>query len=187
MPEVNDEVLVAFEHGDINRPYVLGGLWNGKDETPVPLADAVGSDGKVNQRIIKSRSGHVIILDDTDGKESITIRDKTEKNEILIDSAKNTFSLKIDDAINVEAKGKITFKSPMNDFIIECKNFMVKAQQNTEIKANAKILVQSTGQLQLKGMQAALEGSVKAEVKGAMVGIAGQALTEIKGLMVKIN
>ena len=75
----------------------------------------------------------------------------------------------------------------MNDFIIECKNFKVKAQQNTEIKANAKILVQSTGQLQLKGMQAALEGSVKAEVKGAMVGIAGQAMTEIKGAMVKIN
>ncbi len=187
LPEVNDEVLVAFEHGDVNTPYVLGGLWNGKDETPIPLSDAVGSDGKVNQRIIKSRSGHVIILDDTEGKESITIRDKTEKNEIVIDSAKNTFSLKIDDAINVEAKGKITFKSPMNDFIIECKNFKVKAQQNSEIKANAKILVESTGQLQMKGMQATLEGTVKAEVKGATVGVVGQAMTEIKGMLVKIN
>ena len=187
LPEVNDEVLIAFEHGDINRPYVLGGLWNGKDETPLSLSDAVGSDGKVNQRIIKSRSGHVIILDDTQGKESITIRDKTERNEIVIDSAKNTLSLKIDDAINVEAKGKITFKSPMDDFIIECKNFKVKALQNSEIKANAKIVVESTGQLQIKGLQATLEGTVKAEVKGAMVGVAGQTLTEIKGLLVKIN
>ncbi|MCH8062187.1 MAG: VgrG-related protein [Chloroflexi bacterium] len=187
LPEVNDEVLVAFEHGDINRPYVLGGLWNGKDEMPVPLSDAVGSDGVVNQRIIKSRSGHVIILDDTQGKESITIRDKSEKNEIVIDSAKNTIFLKVDDAINVEAKGKITFKSAMDDFIIECKNFKVNAQQNSEIKANAKILVQSAGQLQMKGMQATLEGTVKAEVKGAMVGVVGQALTEIKGLIVKIN
>lgn len=187
IPEVNDEVLIAFEHGDINRPYVLGGLWNGKDEMPVPLSDAVGGDGKVNQRIIKSRSGHVIIMDDTQGKESITIRDKSEKNEIVIDSAKNTISLKVDDAINVEAKGKITFKSSMDDFIIECKNFKVNAQQNSEIKANAKILVQSTGQLEMKGMQATLEGTVKAEVKGAMVGVVGQTLTEIKGLIVKIN
>ncbi len=187
LPEVNDEVLIAFEHGDINRPYVLGGLWNGKDETPLPVSDAVGGDGKVNQRIIKSRSGHVIILDDTQGKESITIRDKTDKNEIMIDSAKNTLSIKIDDAINVEANGKITFKSPMDDFIVECKNFKVKAQQNSEIKANANILVESAGQLQIKGMQASLEGTVKAEIKGAMVGVAGQNLTEIKGMLVKIN
>ena len=126
-------------------------------------------------------------MDDTQGKESITIRDKTEKNEIVIDSAKNTISLRVDDAISVEAKGKITFKSSMDDFIIECKNFKVNAQQNSEIKANAKILVQSSGQLQMKGMQATLEGTVKAEVKGAMVGVVGQTLTEIKGMIVKIN
>jgi len=34
LPEIDDEVLVAFEHGDIHRPYVIGMLWNGKDALP---------------------------------------------------------------------------------------------------------------------------------------------------------
>ena len=65
IPEVDDEVMVTFEHGDIHRPYVLGGVWNGIDKPPLNSGDAVGSDGKVNKRIIKSRSGHTILLDDT--------------------------------------------------------------------------------------------------------------------------
>ena len=64
LPEVDDEVLVGFEHGDIHRPYVIGALWNGKDQPPLQVSEAVG-DGKVNKRVIKSRSGHTITLDDT--------------------------------------------------------------------------------------------------------------------------
>src|SRR5664280_3415392 len=55
LPEVDDEVLVAFEHGDVRFPYVLGALWNGKDAPP-----ATNGDGKNNVRVIQSRSGHVI-------------------------------------------------------------------------------------------------------------------------------
>ncbi len=63
LPEVDDEVLVAFEHGNPSTPYVLGGLWNGKDKPP-----EANSDGKNNMRVLKSRSGHVIRLDDTAGR-----------------------------------------------------------------------------------------------------------------------
>ena len=59
MPEINDEVLVAFEHGDIHRPYVIGGVWNGKDATPNPVADDV-ANGKVRLRTFKTRVGHKI-------------------------------------------------------------------------------------------------------------------------------
>jgi len=54
LPEVNDEVLVAFEHGRLDSLYVLGGLWNGKDKPPEN-----NQDGKNNVRALKSRSGHV--------------------------------------------------------------------------------------------------------------------------------
>ena len=74
LPEVNDEVLVAFEHGDINMPYVIGSLWNGVDK---PLE--TNSDGKNNVRVIKSRSGHIIRLNDKDGEEKIEIIDKSKK------------------------------------------------------------------------------------------------------------
>src|SRR5690606_13076623 len=61
IPEVNDEVLVAFEGGDVRHPVVLGGLFNGKDKA---LADLVGASGSVDARRITSRLGHVVELGD---------------------------------------------------------------------------------------------------------------------------
>ncbi|MES1164423.1 MAG: phage baseplate assembly protein V [Verrucomicrobiota bacterium] len=71
-PEVGDEVLVLFEHGDLRFPYIIGGLWNGQDAMPSER----GADGGNDIRLIKSRSGHTIILDDTSGSEKITVTDK---------------------------------------------------------------------------------------------------------------
>ena len=113
LPEVEDEVLVAFDRGDINRPYVIGALWNGVDKPP-----EANTDGRNNIRKIKSRSGHEIILDDSAGTEKITIKDKTEKNSIVIDSAQNsitiesTMQLKIkSQTIEIEAGANMTIKS----------------------------------------------------------------------------
>jgi phage protein D len=110
LPEINDEVLIAFEHGDINHPYVLGTLWNERDKPPVQGRQAVGSDGKVNQRIIRSRSGHEIVLDDSNGQEKVIIRDKTGKNQIVIDSAQNTMSIKVKGKLRLEADGEVSIK-----------------------------------------------------------------------------
>jgi uncharacterized protein involved in type VI secretion and phage assembly len=71
-PELHDEVLVLFEHGDMRFPYVVGALWNGSDAMPSER----GADADNNVRLVKSRSGHLILLDDTDGDEKITIKDK---------------------------------------------------------------------------------------------------------------
>src|SRR5450759_1020992 len=88
LPEVGDEVLVAFEGGDITRPFVLGGLWNGQDNPP-----DTNADGKNNKRFIKSRSGHLVRLDDTDGAEKIEIIDKSGNNSITFDTANNTITI----------------------------------------------------------------------------------------------
>ncbi len=66
LPEVDDEVLVIFEHGDMRFPYVIGSLWNGEDAPP-----SDNRDGENNIRIIKSRSGHEIRLVDKEGEEKI--------------------------------------------------------------------------------------------------------------------
>lgn len=99
LPEVNDEVLVAFEQGDIMRPYVIGALWNGQDKPP-----DTNSDGKNNLRFIKSRSGHLVRLDDTDGSEKIEIIDKGGNNSITIDTASNTITIKSDKDISLQAE-----------------------------------------------------------------------------------
>jgi phage protein D len=59
LPEVNDEVLVGFEHGDIHRPFVIGGVWNGKDAPPANVDRSV-VDGKVRLRTFKTRTGHIL-------------------------------------------------------------------------------------------------------------------------------
>ncbi|MEG4495030.1 phage baseplate assembly protein V [Microcoleus sp. D3_18_C4] len=138
LPEVEDEVLVAFDRGDISSPYILGGLWNGQDKPPES-----NTDGKNNLRVIKSRSGHKIILDDTENGEKITICDGTGKNQIVIDSKNNAISIEGEKDISIKAKGKISLESSDGDISIKCKNLDIQTQQNCEIKANSKVEVKA--------------------------------------------
>lgn len=108
IPEIDDEVLVAFEMGDIRYPYVLGGLWNGQDAPPQKSGDVV-SGGKVQKRIVRSRTGHQVVFDDGDGGGSITIEDKNG-NKIMFDTASNALSMKATGDISIEAGGQITIK-----------------------------------------------------------------------------
>jgi uncharacterized protein involved in type VI secretion and phage assembly len=130
LPEVGDEVLVAFEQGDPGRPYVVGALWNGKDKPP-----KTNDDGKNNIRLVQSRSGHQILLDDTDGSEKIEITDKTGKNSIVWDAAANTITITTDKDIALEApQGKISLNA-----------------QEVEIKSSANATVEASGTMTLKG------------------------------------
>jgi uncharacterized protein involved in type VI secretion and phage assembly len=131
LPEVGDEVLVAFEQGDRNRPYVIGALWNGKDKPP-----KTNDDGKNNIRLIQSRSGHQIILDDTDGSEKIEIKDKTEKNAIVWDTASNTITISTDKDIALQApQGKIS---------LDAQEVSIKSSANTTIEASGTMTVKGS-------------------------------------------
>jgi phage protein D len=164
MPEINDEVLVAFEHSNIHHPYVLGALWNGKDHPPRRNDQVVDGSGKVNQRIIRSRSGHEIILDDTDGNEQIIIRDKTTKNEIVIDSKNNNMAIKVKGNLTLEAEGEISIQS----------------KRNLKIESKSQLSVESTSNLSIK-----TKG--RGSIKGNTVALDGGPMTEIKGGIVKLN
>ena len=69
IPDVDDEVLVAFEGGDSRRPYVVGSLWNGQDAPPA----AMDGNGRNNLKVIRTRSGNKVTLDDSDGQEAIIL------------------------------------------------------------------------------------------------------------------
>ena len=72
-PSQGDEVLVGFEQGRLDRPYVLGGLYNGKDKPPEHPVPLVSDAGKVNRRSLASRGGNRIELLDADGSEGILL------------------------------------------------------------------------------------------------------------------
>jgi len=114
VPEHGDEVLVAFEAGDPRRPYVLGGLWNGSDAPPQTM-DSAGNNYK---KMLKTRNGVSVTLDDTDGSEqlmlqtpggqqltlkdgpgSITIQD-ANGNQITLDSSGITITAAADLTVN---------------------------------------------------------------------------------------
>ena len=138
LPEVDDEVLVAFEHGDVRFPYVLGALWNGKEAPP-----AKNEDGKNNIRVIKSRSGHVIRLNDEDGKEKIEIIDKSEKNSIVFDTSENTITITVDK--------DITLSAPQGTIKLDAQNVELKSSADTKIEAGAGMDVKASSTMNIKG------------------------------------
>jgi uncharacterized protein involved in type VI secretion and phage assembly len=137
LPEVDDEVLIAFDQGSLDYPYVLGALWNGKDKPPES-----NSDGKNNHRTIKSRSGHIIRMDDTDGSEKLEIIDKSGNNKIVIDSSQNSITIESGGDIKLTAKGKVTLSG---------NGVEIQSQADGSFKASSTLDVNANGQLNLKG------------------------------------
>lgn len=121
VPELDDEVLVAFIQGDMRLPVILGGLYNGQDSPPSYRAN------DKDEKVIRTKGGHQITLDDTSGAEKITIIDAQERNRIEIDTVNN--SIKIE-----TTTGKLTLKA-----------------NEIEISATASIKVEAGGQMDLKG------------------------------------
>ena len=179
-PEVGDEVLVAFSHGDINRAYVLGSLWNKNYKPPTTIEDQ-----KNNIRMIKTKSGHQLIFDDEDKKENIliktpksltikledekeiiTITDKDGKNLMTIDS-KNGL-------INVVAENKITVRSGKSNMILD-------AQKDS-------LSLESSSSINIKSQQISIDAKSSLELKaGGSLTVKCDGPTTLKGATVKIN
>lgn len=132
LPEIDDEVLVAFEHGDIHRPYLLGGVWNGEDAPPNTVDKNV-QDGKVRLRTIQTRTGHKIqfVEEDKDTKAGVYIETKGGNKVSLNDSEQfielttkgghklclsdsgSSITMKSTGGIDIQAKGVINVKGAM--------------------------------------------------------------------------
>ncbi len=197
MPEIDDEVLIAFEQGDINRPYVLGGLWNGKDAPPEAISKVVAG-GKVSLRMIKSRSGHLIKLEESDSVETISIIDKSTKNSIVLDAKAGTVTVKSDKDMVFDAGGKMTFNCKGDLEVTSNGAGKMKAKSNFDIEAATGAMnMKSMGAMKMASKQSiALQdagpdkvniGPAGVDVSGLKVSVKGSTMTEISGALVKIN
>jgi uncharacterized protein involved in type VI secretion and phage assembly len=147
IPQVDDEVLVAFHHGDVREPYVIGSLWSTQHPTPTN-----SPQDSVNRRVIRTPKGHEIELDDL--KQSITVKTmsgmtiRMEPEHIEVSTTGGTAK------IFMETSGKVSISA------------------STEIELKAPKVTLDAVSLELKGSASAkLSGSGVCEVQGGMVKI----------------
>lgn len=138
LPEKDEDVLGMFEHGDVRLPYIIGGLWNGKDGTP-----ADNSDGENNLRVIKSRSGHVIKPNNKQGSETVEIIDGSGNNMIVIDTNTNSITISAGGDINLSApRGTITFAGSVVN---------IQASDTSTLAAVSSMTVPASGTMAVVG------------------------------------
>lgn len=162
VPEKGDQVFVAFEHNNPDKPYVVGGLYHGKAK-PKGV-----SDKDNNNKVIQTKSGNKISLVDKSGSEEIKIENGT--NVI-------TLSLKAPGSITIATDGDISLSG---------KNITIAAEQKLAM-SSMEASLEGTQKVNIKGMETTLEADVKNTVKGTMVEVSASAITDIKGAMVKLN
>lgn len=121
IPEVGDEVLVSFVHGDVNHAIVVGSLYNGVDTPPY-----ANEDEKNNLRVFQSRAGHRVTFDDTDGAERIELVTHNEEIRVLLDAKTKTLTIYSGKDIVIDAKETITLK---------CRDLVVDASQSVSVQS----------------------------------------------------
>ena len=145
VPDLDDEVVVMFEHGDVARPMIIGAIWNGKDKT----VDA-NADGKNARRVIHSKTGHKVTFEDVE-------------QFILLEDGAGIASVKIDGKNNL-----IEVIAKQGDVAIQCKDDLTIFAGEIAIKATGScdlmgktggVNIASTGALSVKGNMVALKGA----------------------------
>lgn len=116
MPEVNDEVLVAFDRGDMQNPYIVGFLWNEEGRPPNEGIDP-------NVRRLQTVSGHILEFDDRPGQEKITLKTRSG-NEISINETTQEIKISAPTGrltinclqADITASTQLTVNSPTTSF-----------------------------------------------------------------------
>lgn len=178
MPEVDDEVIVAFNNGDIESPVVIGCMYNKKKSAPFKIEDS-----KNTKKAIITKQNNRIIIDDEDDATSISI--KTKKD----------FQIVIDDK---EESITVSDKSEKNILKIDSSNGLVEISSEKEIKlkaggasislSNGNIEINSDTSIKIASSQVELNGSSTVNVKSSSVlEVKSDGVTNLKGATVKIN
>lgn len=195
VPEIGDTVMVGHENGNINRPYMQSALYTGQNKAEEWQTDAN------NVKAIRTRSGHTIELNDTEGEEKINIYDN-EGSIITFDTQKKSLTINATETIDITAKN-INITAEENVVIGAQQNVDIAAEGDLSTLAQGNVSIQSTGDTgiisngalaleattdaTLQGMNAIVEGQTGAELNGVQTKITGSAMAEVSGAIVKIN
>jgi len=177
IPEFGEEVLVDFEAGNAEKPFVAGSNYNGK-------ADAKTFQNDQNDmKVIQTRSGHYIRFDDKEGAESITIADKNG-NIIIFNTSDKGIAISSEKSIFMT-----TEEFTVNAKTIDLYADEITANGDKKVTINSKSSIEesaSTIKIDSK-TSTSVSSKAKVEVKGAQVDVNGSAMTNVKGGTLNLN
>ncbi|MEV8031012.1 VgrG-related protein [Streptomyces sp. NPDC086182] len=173
-PEVNDEVLVGFEQGLLDSPYVIGGLYNGVDKPSphkVPLIDK--ATGKVNRRSIASRSGHRMELLDAraPGQSGLRLVSGDERLEVSLDQRRGRIELTV-----YAGKGR----QPVTSVLLDKKGITLDAGRGDVSISGGNVDIQGRVGVKIGGRTVSVTGSSNVTVDGGLLGV-------LKAKLIRIN
>jgi uncharacterized protein involved in type VI secretion and phage assembly len=142
LPEVDDEVIVVFEHGDVRFPFVVGALWNGVDTAPYD-----NGDGKNDVRAVTSRSGHEVIFDDNDQKGRLEIHTKAG-HRILLDDSSGSEKLLVEDK---SGNNKIEMDSVQGSIAVTAQTKLSLKASMIEVEADTTLNLKAGATLEIQG------------------------------------
>ncbi|MYQ42393.1 Phage protein D [Streptomyces sp. LamerLS-316] len=174
-PEVNDEVLVGFEQGLLDSPYVIGGLYNGVDKPSphdVPLVDR--TTGKVNRRSLVSRSGHRVELLDAraPGPSGVRVTSADERLEVFLDNRRDRIELTV-----YAGKGR---QRPLSSVLLDKKGITLDAGRGDVSVSGRNVDIQGRVGVKIGGRTVSVNGSSDVTVDGGLLGV-------LKAKLIRIN
>ena len=121
IPEVGDQVLLGFRHGDPARPYVMGSLFNG----------VTGSGGFAanHKKSLTTRSGSTVTFDDT--AHTILLQ-TTRANKIFVDELNGTITISSAEEVNVNTKN-VNINASENMNVNVGKNFTMQVGEQSSV------------------------------------------------------
>jgi uncharacterized protein involved in type VI secretion and phage assembly len=144
LPEVEDEVLVAFRHGDLSYPYVLGFVWSEKDPPPEETP-------KANRRELRSKRDSQLVFDDTEGKESLTMRTRNGYLVSVDEGAKRVRVSEPGSQLEITISGGSGGQPGSISITAQSGDIKLKAPAGKVSVEGSSVDVKATGQLLLKG------------------------------------
>lgn len=177
MPQVDDEVLVAFEQGDLRRPFVLGGLWSSK---AAPPSSKVVEGENVTDWLMQTKSGHIMLLRDGDG-------DAKKHFSVVLADGKTTLFVGQDKVQVITAGKMIEIKDGRSTVVLDGNGAI--SLKGTDITIEAQ------NALKLSGQTVAIDGKTGVDVKGLKVEVKADSqlnlqasgMAALKGSIVMVN